>query len=227
MLTNNGLKPIEKVQLDDKVWDGVEFVSHEGVIFQGVKEVITYEGLTATADHKVFLEDGRTISFGEAASTLARIRKTGFGEYPIRESESNFTNPPAQERIHRSTLSMPNLQREEVDQFIQSSQRRNEWVSEMLTNYLSLFRHTWKSLGQYSKSLLQAAESSLQALWGQGNSTQVFFPQGVYQMGLGELTAQWVCWNRDRSYRQQRALRAWEFATGNEERKCSESAGIS
>ena len=56
VLTDKGLVPIEKVTVDMKLWDGVEWVTHDGPIFQGYKEVITYAGLTATRDHKVYVE---------------------------------------------------------------------------------------------------------------------------------------------------------------------------
>lgn len=41
----------------EQVWDGEKWVEHEGVVFRGEKEVINYEGLTATPDHLVFTED--------------------------------------------------------------------------------------------------------------------------------------------------------------------------
>jgi hypothetical protein len=47
-------KQIVDVLLDDLVWDGEEFVAHDGVIFNGYAEVITYDGITATPDHVVF-----------------------------------------------------------------------------------------------------------------------------------------------------------------------------
>jgi len=71
VLTDHGWKPIEQVSIDDKVWDGEEFVTHDGVIYQGVKEVITYDGLTATPDHIVFTEEGE-MPLGEAMDREAK-----------------------------------------------------------------------------------------------------------------------------------------------------------
>src|SRR6516162_5163547 len=45
VLTDHGLIPIERVTRAMRLWDGVEWVSHEGVVFQGEKEVIDYDGL--------------------------------------------------------------------------------------------------------------------------------------------------------------------------------------
>lgn len=41
---------------DDLVWDGQEFVAHGGLVFQGEREVIHYDGITGTPDHKVYVE---------------------------------------------------------------------------------------------------------------------------------------------------------------------------
>ena len=67
------IKRIVDVLPDDLVWDGVEFVQHEGVQFSGYKEVMTYDGITGTPDHKVFLDDATTISLFDACTSGARI----------------------------------------------------------------------------------------------------------------------------------------------------------
>lgn len=59
ILTDRGPCSIEQVQADDLVWDGVEFVAHDGVSFSGVQQVISYAGVTATLQHKVLLTNGR------------------------------------------------------------------------------------------------------------------------------------------------------------------------
>ena len=48
-------KPIEEVLADDLVFDGEEWVHHEGVVYSGDKEVITWDGVTATEEHMVFI----------------------------------------------------------------------------------------------------------------------------------------------------------------------------
>ena len=66
VFTDHGQVPIEKVTLEMRVWDGLEFVVHDGVIYQGEREVITYDGLTATPDHKVWFES-RKVSLASIA----------------------------------------------------------------------------------------------------------------------------------------------------------------
>jgi len=90
VLTDNGLIPIEKVTTNDKLWDGESWVSHDGVVYKGEREVITYEGLTATTDHLVWVEGKqRPIQFGLAASCSAHLIQTGDGRRTIRLGKDN------------------------------------------------------------------------------------------------------------------------------------------
>ena len=78
VLTNHGLIPIEKVTTNDFLWDGENWVHHEGVIYKGEREVITYEGLTATPDHFVWIKGRITpVPFGVAATTGSCLVNTG------------------------------------------------------------------------------------------------------------------------------------------------------
>lgn len=93
VLTDMGLIPIEQVSCLHRVWDGVGWVHHEGVIYKGEQEVITYQGLTATRDHVVFIRDGlgfeRTAHFGDAARTKATLIVSAEGRTPIRSVEAD------------------------------------------------------------------------------------------------------------------------------------------
>lgn len=89
VLTHLGLVPIEQVTRDHLVWDGVEWVKHDGVVCQGEKEVITYNGLTATPDHKVWLTNGEKVEFEYAASNSLPLATTGRGNQ-TREVDSRF-----------------------------------------------------------------------------------------------------------------------------------------
>ncbi len=66
-------KNITDVLLDDLVWDGEEFVTHEGVQFSGYQEVITWDGVTGTTDHKVYTEEGE-VSLSEAMQRKLPIK---------------------------------------------------------------------------------------------------------------------------------------------------------
>lgn len=65
-------KNITDVLLDDLVWDGEEFVQHEGVVFSGFAETITWDGITGTKNHVVFTKIGEITLF-EAMQGQHRI----------------------------------------------------------------------------------------------------------------------------------------------------------
>ena len=81
VLTDRGLVPIEDVRLADRVWDGVEWVTHAGVVFQGRKPVITRFGLTATPDHEVFTNAGTKVRLDQlevgTSGRCGRARRRG------------------------------------------------------------------------------------------------------------------------------------------------------
>lgn len=59
-------KRLIDVSNDDLVWDGVEFVSHEGVKFSGYKEVIIYDNIIGTRNHPVFIDENKVVPLEEA-----------------------------------------------------------------------------------------------------------------------------------------------------------------
>jgi DNA polymerase len=127
VLTDQGLIPIEKITLQHKLWDGVEWVSHQGVVDQGIREVIEYDGLTATPDHKVVTAAGRSgtiLAFGEAASAMARLHRTGDEGKAIRTCYRNLVETSARERIRRSQGEVLEMRRGVLEVERQFTQKR-------------------------------------------------------------------------------------------------------
>lgn len=62
VVTDTGVKYLIDVTSSDKVWDGVEFVGHSGVLLQGFKELISVNGIRMTPDHKILTEEGWEIA---------------------------------------------------------------------------------------------------------------------------------------------------------------------
>ena len=54
VLSDSGWKPIERVTLDDKLWDGEEWVCHQGLQNSGIKETLNLCGMWLTPDHRVW-----------------------------------------------------------------------------------------------------------------------------------------------------------------------------
>lgn len=57
---------IQDVLLSDMLWDGDEWVSHEGVVYSGDKEVIYHNSTLATSEHKVYISSSECVTLGEA-----------------------------------------------------------------------------------------------------------------------------------------------------------------
>jgi DNA polymerase I len=108
VLTQAGLVPIEHIRKDHLVWDGVEWVTHEGLVDMGMREVVTHEGLTATPDHEVYTDDGHKIPLGQLASSLhpRRLAVGAVGDTPVRYTAFDGEN--------RDTVEEPSVRRGEL-----------------------------------------------------------------------------------------------------------------
>ena len=85
VLCDTGWKPIETVSVDDRVWDGKEWVCHQGLITNGLKETLQIYGSWLTPDHLVlsgtrWLESQSVVS---DASILCQALDTGAENLPL------------------------------------------------------------------------------------------------------------------------------------------------
>jgi DNA polymerase I-like protein with 3'-5' exonuclease and polymerase domains len=85
--TPSGWKPLVSVLPEDLIWDGLEYVSHEGLLAQGEQPTILVHGVQATPDHKFLTSSGWLPA--EVACNL-----------PIKEVSSLYgTNKPSWKEI--------------------------------------------------------------------------------------------------------------------------------
>ena len=209
VLTNHGEKPIETVTTDDLVWDGEQWVAHEGVIYRGIKEVMTYEGLTATPDHLVYVEGQKEpMDFRIATTRRAHLVQTAsrgaalwLGEdYITREKMEREIQPLLRaDRMHR----MP---RETMDRAEQSNCGKIERLPELLTeeSYTALARQETNSS---QTEMHKPKGRQLQKLWRQRDRVQVrvCHRRGTIHSRKYGTSTQGI---RARSYRYQWQLRA-------------------
>lgn len=95
VLTDHGLIPIEKVTTEDRVWDGENWVHHDGVVYRGEREVMRYAGLLATPDHLVYVEEKvEPVPFQAAAENGYHLRRL-CSSIVIR-----YGDPPARARVY-------------------------------------------------------------------------------------------------------------------------------
>ena len=136
VLTNKGLVPIESVKLEHKLWDGLNWVNHEGVIYKGEKEVIEYEGLKATKDHIVWVEGKKEpIQFGEAASSSSHLVQTGDGRRNIWLGKNNITRKEMEQKNESLLCSYKvyGMWRDNMEKQKQFNKWKIKGMSEMLT----------------------------------------------------------------------------------------------
>ncbi len=136
VFTDKGLVPIEEITLEHKLWDGYEWVAHDGVICRGQRSVIEYEKLAATPDHYVWVEGkSKPIQFGIAASRKLRLLQTGDGGRAIRLGQ-NYRSGETLEREKESLLcidAMPGVRSYPMVESEQLNQRKIQRVSKLFT----------------------------------------------------------------------------------------------
>jgi DNA polymerase len=88
-------KPIEEVLGSDLVWDGTDWVTHEGVVFSGDKNVIEWDEVTATPEHVVWVSSDEKMPLGDAKLTG---RKLWRGEH-VFDLQNNV---PFRAKLHRA-----------------------------------------------------------------------------------------------------------------------------
>lgn len=215
VLTDKGLVPIQHITPSHKVWDGVEWVTQEGAVFNGYKEVITYDGLTATPDHAVWVEGvAREIPFALASSCGARLTQSGAGGKALRVGNDNLSRTPLQQALEQLLCSgaMQWLRDGKVDFSFVLDAGEKQRLSTML-------------------AAAQAAEVARQATYSSETTLHEPERQGVQELRCARSAVQ-VC-ERDRSrymdsresrtarpsdgtgpHGREQTLRAGEFALG-------------
>lgn len=93
VLTDNGVKRIIDVTVNDKLWDGVEWVSHQGVICKGQREVLNLMGVTVTADHLILTGDHWVEAEALVSSKQLRGLALAKGSENLPSSVTRWTDP--------------------------------------------------------------------------------------------------------------------------------------
>lgn len=122
--TDSGLKKIVDIDLYDKVWDGVEWVDHAGVKYQGWQRTLDKFGLEATPHHEIFTGESQTKPFqelGKNTNILKLALKLGHSSLKgmLSESEEGALMPgfPALVTGEKSTsvLSVISIKAKQLD----------------------------------------------------------------------------------------------------------------
>lgn len=216
VLTDQGLVPIEYVSQDMKLWDGKEWVQHEGVIEKGERYVITYDGLTATPDHLVWIE-GKAwpVRFGFAAASGAHLVQTGDGGRAIRLGKDYQPGKTMRKELEQTICAdrMSGMRGNPVAEF----GKPDEWEIQGLPK---LFTAETNSTLVGSKADCSEAEmresqrSGISQLWSEGHSVRFSDSDGCRPVFNKEIRNAGQSYG-NRSNQQRRKLCSWESEIRN------------
>ena len=190
VLTDKGLIPIEDVTTDELVWDGEEWVKHEGVIYKGEREVIAYDGLTATPDHLVFIEGKQgAVRFEDAAASGAHLIQTGDGRRAIRLGENYQSGEEVESVMGRLLCAhgMHGVWKRSVDTVKQSDKRSFKGVPKLFTTETDTTMA--RSKADRSETTVRKPKGfTVQELWSKRNKVRLskcdgsrtFFNPGIW-----------------------------------------------
>lgn len=172
VLTDAGLVPIEQVTTLHRVWDGVEWVNNGGAIYNGEAEVITYEEVTATPDHIVYLRDGRSCRLEEAANAADCLARTGNGGAAVGLGADFVERNPPRGEGGEGALPVRSMRAHGLDQPGQSSAWNDGWVPAVQSATTSpVVAGQARELN--AAAMREREQSSVQELWGQGDRIQI------------------------------------------------------
>lgn len=88
VLTDNGYKDIVEVLITDKLWDGTQWVKHQGLVEKGVQKVVLVDGIKVTPEHLIRIrqtwQPAKLLASKESILSLAL--ETGSENLPLSAS---------------------------------------------------------------------------------------------------------------------------------------------
>lgn len=219
VITDRGLVAIEQVRLTDRLWDGLEWVHHDGVVFQGMRDIIQYAKLRATPDHLILTDTGEWACLTSiAAGTRRAASVTGEGaDRSVSQPDRKHSTLPASSSRRGDVLTLSH-------DLLEAGQRSAARAYRMSVSVGSQVRGATVGTG------LSAAVQRYGAALRNESSIRREGDRGPLRLGLGlhPLGFRGVRGARPdgvgvRSDRQQRALRARESETRDDEGQLGES----
>ena len=223
VLTDKGLVPIENITKAHKLWDGENWVSHDGVIYKGTGEVIEYDGLRATKDHIVWIEgQEKPIQFGEAATSGAHLLQSGDGRRAIRVGEDYKPRKKMDEKLEFLLCphKMSRMWKHSMARQGKFNDRKIKGVSSLLPTKTNSAMVGQKANSSKAK-VYQSKRSRVQKLWRKRNKVQV----SIHSRGRSLFNQKiWTAKKRtrNRQNRQQWTLRKRQLKICDSYRECFE-----
>ena len=168
VLTDHGLVPIEKVQRYHKVWDGLNWVSHEGPVYRGRREVISYEGLTATPDHLVWVEgQSWPVPLRFAAASGAHLVQSENGGEAIRMGENHQSGETLERKVESvlCAYGMCFVPFDPMDDLGKSHEGYFKGMSELFGKAETYPQMAGASVGRSESTLRKSKRQTIQLIW--------------------------------------------------------------
>lgn len=216
VLTDSGWKYILDVTTCDNLWDGIEWVSHGGVVHKGKRHTLNLSGVRMTGDHQVLTVSGwhtcKEIIDGASSNRFERATvriPDGFGaQWVYGTPLCNMAMPVRLWEQGREKESKPTKQKSPI--------REPLWMSGVCVQPGS-----WddplppiQNMVKYAASVFRQTGQRLQKLWRTGGNSLRPLGKLIYQFLGGH--AEWVSgWAYIRSEEQQRAIQPRKLLVGD------------
>lgn len=221
VLTDQGEIPIEQVTASHRVWDGVEWVPTDGAIYNGEREVITYDGITATPDHEVWVEDGRKVQIGYAAAQSLRLARGRTCWAYVGAIQAGGHRDHTQEEPPICSRGMYRM-RESIRGFLRQFASMQDNIMQRMREALRCPELAYQPHACGQGTMQQPKQSLVLQLRRTWDRVSVCIQRSRGGVGDGESwTAQGYGTG---SHRQQWALRAWKPALGQPQAECGQQA---
>lgn len=222
ILTHRGLVLIENISHNDLLWDGNSWNRHGGVIPNGERDVITYQGLTATPDHEVWTQEGWR-SLGYCAAKQITPIQTGFGGSAVRLSNDHL--PP--HRVAWRSVEQKDICPHPLSQLLNRAvdflRQFKAWAHSGLSKMQSACAISEMALCTHARGsspLRECWHISLSHLWRSRHYVQFFESGGCGSVGEGEPRDTGKLYrDGNRPNRQRQGVWAWESPLVNAETK--------
>lgn len=231
VLTDKGWKKIQDITLADKVHDGIEFVTHGGLLFKSEQECVKVDGVYMTPEHEVLTNDGwkqAKVFLSEwSTSQLQRLdRQT------LRQLDC-LTPPPF--RRKKMVVGIPmRLWKNVCEKWQRSSQSYTQRANPLMRmpdprDAKRSQSHTRSNLtsrilgmAQYEGAMLKPQAQSLPSLWWAGDYG---LPRmvSIIPKFLGRYGEYLSRWFRYRPHRQQRGILQSQLPMGDTEIELQQS----
>lgn len=210
VLTDRGWIEIQNVTTKDALWDGEQWVSHEGLINKGIQEVINIDGALMTPNHKVLTQEGWKNAATCEGLNRYEVRIPNSFELCRKECKRTLTDKSKMRLWKRNyfegiklfiwPLEVVWMQKNRYD----SSRDNYSW--EETSSFI-------QNMGSHEKKMFKQKMQKLEKLWRQGD-------QGLRQMVkfISEFLGRYVFWIQERAvfrpHRCQRELLSRELQMG-------------